>query len=102
MEKYVSQLMAQYKYGQMVPYIGWGGKQVLLLVVFILMLMVLVVVMIMFVFEYVHYPQHSDVGLGGKRLRNRSWSMSFHWRCPERGGVYKGGSVSLIIAKSVV
>ena len=53
MEKYVSQLMAQYKYGQMVPYIGWGGKQVMLLVMLILMLMLAVVVM-MFVFEYVH------------------------------------------------
>jgi len=29
MEKYVSQLMSQYKYGQMVPFIGWGGKQML-------------------------------------------------------------------------
>ena len=94
MEKYVSQLMAQYKYGQMVPYIGWGGKQVMLVMMMMVMMMV-VVVAIIFVFEYVHYPQHSDVGLGGKRLRNRSWSMSFHWRCPERRGVYQGESVSI-------
>ena len=30
MEKYMSQLMSQNKYGQMVPFIGWGGKQVFL------------------------------------------------------------------------
>ena len=46
MEKYVSQLMAQCKYGQMVPYIGWGGKQVMLVMMMMVMMMVVVVVII--------------------------------------------------------
>ena len=36
LEKYVSQLMSQYKYGQMVPYIGWGGKQVMLMTLMVI------------------------------------------------------------------
>ena len=27
-KKFVKELMAQWKYGSMIPYIGWGGKQV--------------------------------------------------------------------------
>ena len=32
----MSQLMSQYKYGQMVPYIGWGGKQVMLMTLMVI------------------------------------------------------------------